>query len=306
MATDTSFPRTVRTRVPPIKSQGIKTKLVPFIFSAFAWDGKGTWIEPFFGTGVVAFNAAPKRVLAGDTNRHLIGFYQAVQRGHITPGIAKAFLEKEGAALRTNGETRYYDIRDRFNRDGDPLDFLFLNRSCFNGMIRFNRKGGFNVPFCRKPDRFRPAYVTKIVNQIEWIAHVIRSGHWDFVVADWSTVLSAAKPDDFVYLDPPYIGRHADYFDAWNADAADRLAASLRALSCGFAYSMWYRNRYRENEHLKRGFAGYPILLQRHFYHVGPTQSLRNPMEEALVVSPTNVVTSNSAAPECEARSGFP
>ncbi len=288
------FPHVTIPKAPPIKSQGIKTRLVPFIFSSFVWDGRGTWIEPFFGTGAVAFNARPKRVLAADTNRHLIGFYEAVKSGKITPRIARRYLENEGRALLERGAGHYYSIRDRFNKEGDPLDFLFLNRSCFNGVIRFNRKGEFNVPFCRKPDRFRQAYITKIVNQVEWISQIIRSGDWTFAVLDWKPVVSSAQPGDFVYLDPPYVGRHTDYFDSWSEADADALAEALRSLKCGFVYSMWYRNRYRVNDHLMRWFSDYPIFVQRYFYHVGPTENLRNEMEEALVVS------------RCHAREGGP
>lgn len=66
--------------VPPIKCQGIKTKLVPFIFSSVKWDAPDgvRWIEPFLGSGVVAFNLAPEHALLADSNRHIIGFYQAI------------------------------------------------------------------------------------------------------------------------------------------------------------------------------------------------------------------------------------
>ncbi|MGD9506777.1 MAG: DNA adenine methylase, partial [Syntrophobacteraceae bacterium] len=65
--------------IPPIKSQGIKTKLVPWIASIIPVDDfKGLWIEPFMGTGVVGFNLAPRRALLCDTNPHLINFYTAI------------------------------------------------------------------------------------------------------------------------------------------------------------------------------------------------------------------------------------
>ncbi len=156
-------------KAPPIKIQGIKTKLTPFIAASIAWDGDGRWIEPFMGSCAVAMNIAPERALLADTNEHLIRFYQQVQSGLITAPRVQAFLEDEGAKLLARGESHFYEVRARFNAEGNPLDLVFLNRSCFNGIMRFNSKGGFNVPFCRKPERFRQALITKICNQIALI-----------------------------------------------------------------------------------------------------------------------------------------
>ena len=60
-----------RVVVPPIKCQGIKTKLVDFIASTIKWNGNGRWIEPFVGSGVVLFNIQPEKALASDTNKHI-------------------------------------------------------------------------------------------------------------------------------------------------------------------------------------------------------------------------------------------
>lgn len=288
----------IQPKAPPIKSQGIKTKLTPFILSSFQWDGSGRWIEPFVGSGAVLFNAAPKRAIATDSNCHIILFYQRIQSGIITPGVVREYLENEGDMLYKKGEEHYYEVRERFNSSGDPLDFLFLNRSCFNGMIRFNAKGKFNVPFCRKPERFRPAYITKICNQVSWISKLIRNHDWIFLVQDWKITLDSLMPDDFVYLDPPYFGRHTDYYNSWEENDADELARTLKQLPCGFAYSMWLRNKYRENSHLIKWFSDYPIVTKNHFYHVGSKEELRNEMEEALVVSPRFSVTENSLKEE--------
>jgi DNA adenine methylase len=277
-------------KAPPIKIQGIKTKLVPFIAGSVSWDGKGRWIEPFMGSCVVALNVAPKRALLADTNEHLIRFYQQVQSGEITPAIAKDFLETEGAQLLERGEEHFYDIRARFNAKKSPLDLLFINRSCFNGIMRFNKKGGFNVPFCRKPERFRQALITKICNQIALAAKVMHGKDWVFKCQPWEETLASAQPGDFAYLDSPYIGRYADYYNQWDLAHADALVAAVKALPCGFAYSMWKGNKYRENDHLAASFEGYAMETFSHFYHVGASESLRAEMEEALVISPGNVV----------------
>ena len=72
-----------KVRVPPLKTQGIKTKLVPFILNAIKWEegNQGRWIEPFMGSGVVAFNYQPQRALIADNNIHIIKLFQEIQSG---------------------------------------------------------------------------------------------------------------------------------------------------------------------------------------------------------------------------------
>jgi DNA adenine methylase len=255
------------------------------------WDEGvlGRWIEPFLGSGVVAFNVRPHRGLLCDKNRHIIEFYAAVQQGKVNPVNVRAHLEQEGANLRGNGDNYYYFVRERFNKVGDPLDFLFLTRACFNGVMRFNSRGGFNVPWNKKPERFCSAYVTKIVNQVAAVARAMYGRHWEFRCCDWHAALSDVNPDDFVYIDPPYVGRHVDYYGKWD-DADERdLSRVVKDLPCGFAVSMWKENQYRKNPYLSDVWGGLPVLEFQHFYHVGASERLRNPITEALVVSPSSL-----------------
>lgn len=281
-------------KAPPIKSQGIKTKLVPLILAHVKWDGQGRWVEPFLGSGAVLFNVQPDRALVSDTNRHIIEVYQAIQTGAMSSAKLRRHLEAEGAKLESQGEAYYYQVRDRFNEFGNPFDFIFLNRAAFNGVIRFNANGKFNVPFCKKINRFRLAYITKICNQVAWVARILHGKDWQFIVQDWRTTLATATAHDFVYLDPPYIGRHTDYFNQWCNSDADELVEAIKQLPCGFAYSMWKSNKYRENQHLSQHFSHYPYVTYQHYYHVGATEQLRNAMEEALIISPNALVGQES------------
>jgi DNA adenine methylase len=270
--------------VPPIKSQGIKTKLVPFIAASISWNGEGRWIEPFLGSGVVALNMRPNRALLADANPHLISVYRDIQSGELTAALLTDHLRFEGERLLMRGEEHYYEVRERFNDAPSSKDFLFLNRSCFNGVIRFNKKGRFNVPFCKKPDRFRQAYVTKITNQVRWAREVISAGDFEFKVQDWRQTLKEASDGDFVYLDPPYNGRHADYYSQWEDIEDDSLAQAIVSRRGGFALSTWLENKYRKNEYVSKWFSDFPTVTQSHFYHVGSSEDLRNEMTEALVI----------------------
>lgn len=273
-----------RARAPPIKTHGIKTRLVPFICSAVRWDGAGRWIEPFMGSGAVLFNADPERAIASDLNRHVITFYRSIRDGSITHTGVRAFLETEGRRLRERGESHYYEVRDRFNSTGDALDFLFLNRSCFNGLMRFNREGKYNVAFCRKPQRFGRAYITKIANQVGWVEGVFAGREWELVHLDWRDAVRDARPGDFVYLDPPYGGLSTGYCGTWTeSDTAD-LASFLRSAECDFALSMWYRKGSRTNGDIAGRFGGLDVITHEHFYHVGPTEDQRGSVTEALIM----------------------
>jgi DNA adenine methylase len=284
----------VRVRVPPIKCQGIKTKLVRFILSQICWQptDNSTWIEPFLGSGVVAFNLAPARAILTDANQHTIHFYQAIQAGEICADRTRAFLYQQGECLSRLGADYYYEVRSRFNQTGNPLDFLFLNRACFNGMMRFNRQGEFNVPFCQKPQRFSPSYITKIANQVDWVANQIAGKAWEFRVADWQESLSAAQASDFVYLDPPYIGRHTDYYNHWSQTEAEALAAIAQSLPCGFALSMWLENQYRQNAHIQQCWSALEVRVFQHFYYLGAKENWRGAIAEALLIKPGFAVQS--------------
>jgi len=83
-------------------------------------------------------------------------------------------------------------------------------------------------------------------------------------------------------MDPPYIGRHTNYYNQWDEKEAKDLAEAAGQLPCGYALSMWYENQYRKNDHLDvwNGV----IRTTSHFYHVGASERNRNAMEEALII----------------------
>ncbi len=278
--------------VPPIKCQGIKTKIVRAIRSLQSNNVAGRWIEPFCGSCVVPFSIRPERALLCDSNEHIVRLYTDVQLGKITSGAVEEYLAEQGARLKARGEDVFYEIRDEFNRHPNSLAFLFLNRACFNGVMRFNRKGKFNVPFCRKPGRFARPYITKITNQVKTCAGILRAVDWEFRHDDFRNTLAFASEGDFVYADPPYAGRHVDYYNSWSEHDERDLATALKRLPCRFVLSTWYRNKYRTNPSVETDWRAseFTINTFEHFYHVGPTENLRNSMTEALISNFAGVV----------------
>ena len=278
--------------VPPIKIQGIKTKLVPVIKKNVAVGENTLWIEPFMGSGVVGFNVKPRKAIFSDINPYIIDFYTNLKEEKITSYIIREFLEEHGKLLSEKDEKYYYEVRERFNNEHNPLDFLFLNRSCFNGMIRFNREYKFNVPYGHKPERFSKAYITKIVNQAKYIEECLQICDWRFECTSFEEALSQADENSFIYCDPPYIGRHVDYYDSWNEDDERKLYEILKNCECRFMLSTWDHNDYRENLYIKSLWSFCFKLTRNHFYHVGAKEQNRNSMVEALL---TNYELSDSS-----------
>ena len=272
--------------IPPIKSQGIKTKLVPWIMG-LAPKVTGRWIEPFLGTRVVAFNSGYKKAILNDTNPHIINFYKDIQAKKITAEHVKQHLEHEGELLRkagNNGYDHYLKVRTRFNSEFSPLDFIFLSRAGFNGMMRFNKKGNWNIPFCKKPNRFARAYVTKITNQVLAASQIIRpEPEWTFSNRSFAEIIPLAGENDIIYCDPPYYGRYVDYYNGWTEQDEALLFELLSKTKAKFILSTWHHNNWRENDMIKKFWNAFNIVTKDHFYHSGGNIKNRGTVVEALV-----------------------
>lgn len=270
--------------IPPIKCQGIKTKIVPFIKEKVKISPTGFWIEPFVGSGVVAFNIAPQRALLIDKNKYIISFYQGIQNKTITSDVVKNFLEFHGNELRKYGDKYYKKMREEFNNNGDPLYFLFLNRAAFNGIIRFNKQEKFNVPFCKKPNRFVKSYITKICNQVSKVASIMEGKEWVFECSSWQNAFENASENDYIYLDPPYIGRDTSYVGEWSEDEAILLAEYAHKTPSNVCLSMRKENEFRKNEYLFKYWSDFIRYEKRHYYYIGGKESNRHPIIEVLAI----------------------
>lgn len=217
-----------------------------------------------------------------DTNVHIIDFYRSIQDGELTAAGCKKFLESEGARLKSSGGDYFYEVRDRFNDSHDPYDFLFLNRSCFNGLMRFNRQHRYNDPYGHKDNRFSKAYVTKIVNQVEYVQAKIAESDWGFLAMGYGDAIDAAPDNSLIYCNPPYIGLTSTYYDTWDEEKEKGLHNSLMESRCRFMVSSWAHNDFRSNELIDTLWSDCHVSYADHAYIVN---GKHGPVVEVLLTN---------------------
>lgn len=186
---------------PVIKWSGSKRKVAPLISQLF--PRASCYIEPFLGGGALLPYRPCARAIGGDIISELIRLWKLIQSD---PKKVMEGYRKRWQRLQTEGHTAFYDLRSQFNEGRDPLDLLFLSRTCVNGLIRFNGGGGFNNSLHHTRRGIHPERFEKLLYQ--W--HEVVKGV-TFVSADYRETLSRAKRNDLVFLDPPYLGTRGRY-----------------------------------------------------------------------------------------------
>jgi DNA adenine methylase len=148
----------------------------------------------------------PASGVCGDICGPLINLWKAIQAG--PDEMADQYCIRWERLLK-EGSHVFYEIRSRFNELHEPADFLFLSRTCVNGLIRFNRDGGFNNSLHITRRGIEPSRLRRIL--ADW-SHRLRG--IDFRVGDyWETTADIGK-GDFIYLDPPYMNTSGRYYGA--------------------------------------------------------------------------------------------
>ncbi len=233
---------------PMIKYRGGKSKEIPNIM----WHiprFTGRYIEPFLGGGALFFHLEPRQAIINDINSKLIDFYRGVRDNY--NNLRKELDEIEIQytsnredfeklkVLRPNervvdkNEELYYLLRDMFNKTvdkkySDALLYYYINKTAYSGMIRYNARGEFNVPFGRY-QHLNTSSVTLSHSKLLQRAEIFNT--------DYNDIFNMCKEDDFVFLDPPYDCVFSDYGnkeykDGFNEDNHKQLAKDFAHLPC--------------------------------------------------------------------------
>src|SRR6202140_779164 len=190
---------------PPLKWAGGKRWQVPHLRPLWLPRAKMRLVEPFAGGLAVTLGLLPGRALLNDANPHLINFYRWLQRGL---GIDLAMVNQEKAFYRHRARFNALLSDNKAGTAEAAALFYYLNRTGYNGLCRFNRRGEFNVPFGR--------YV-RINYATDFSAYRAAFEGWDFTAGDFEAL--EVGPRDFIYADPPYDVEFTQYSSeifGWN------------------------------------------------------------------------------------------
>lgn len=214
----------------PLKWAGGKSKLMNKIEEVynndFFWNSeKYTYIELFGGGGsswlFVLQNYRPKRVIVNDINPNVINLWRCIQNYPIALCEELESIVSNYLYFDWDGRKKFFlDLRKSFNEKKDLLtgintdvrmaaEFLFLNKTCFNGLWRTNSKGEFNTPF-GKPTNLNKEPNIYDKNNIILLSNLVKDV--EFVCRDYKDVIGDdVNGDVLVYMDPPYRGTWTDY-----------------------------------------------------------------------------------------------
>ncbi|MDO5667010.1 MAG: Dam family site-specific DNA-(adenine-N6)-methyltransferase [Alcaligenaceae bacterium] len=181
---------------PFLKWAGGKSKLAPFILNFIPEKHSGRLIEPFVGSAALSLAIDFDEYVLNDVNPDLISLYEILQeQKKIFIDFARSLFTPEN-----NQELKFYELRERFNaiEKGEERAalFIYLNRHAFNGLCRYNSKGGFNVPFGRYSKPYFP--------EAEMLGFLQKADRMQFMCSDFEFAMRLAEQGDVVYCDPPY------------------------------------------------------------------------------------------------------
>jgi DNA adenine methylase len=192
----------------------------------------GKHIESFLGGGAVFFHLAPNLSLLSDSNEELIETYVAIRDD------PEGVFDRLRRHHAKHCESHYYSTRSAKPRTSATraARFLYLNRTCFNGLYRVNLDGVFNVPMGSK--------TSVVLSTDDFAATAELLGEAELLVGDFEAAISRAASGDFVYADPPYTVKHnRNNFVKYNENIFSwsdqvRLARAVREAAARGAYVM--------------------------------------------------------------------
>ncbi|MFH2020251.1 MAG: DNA adenine methylase [archaeon] len=268
-----------------IKWAGGKEKLLSQ-FKPFLPKKLETYYEPFLGGGAVFFFVSqivkPKKIVLSDVNHLLIELYKNVKED---PDQLIQLLQVHKENHLVGKSEYYYKMRDKFNQLQNTIKksalFLFLNKTCFNGLYRENSKGEFNVPIgsYKNPSIYNPDDIKRASRLLKNV---------ELIEQDFEKILPLVKRGDFVYMDPPYhpVSETSSFTsyskDDFGVEDQKRLAEFCRKLNKKGVQFMLSNS---DTELIKKLYSEFKIHIVTVRRLISADKSKRNMINEVVVTN---------------------
>ena len=230
----------------------------------------GTYHEVFLGGGALFFALQPKNAILSDINTYLVNSFKAVR-----DDTAK-LIQELGHHKRIHDKGHYNDARKRLHLETDPSRsaalFIYLNRTCFNGLYRVNSGGRFNVPMgaYQNPRIVDEQTLYECARSLRGVT--IRQGHF----ADCKI-----RKGDFYYLDPPYHNSYAGYDrSGFSDDDHCQLAEFCRRIDANLGYFMLSNS---DTPMIRKLYAGFNIEVVSSRRTISRDVSQRGKKQELII-----------------------
>jgi len=274
----------------PLKWMGGKARLVPFIQSFI--PKYNTYYEPFFGSGSVFFSQKPNNSICSDIQSEPIIIINSIKN---SPEEFYNLFTELSQQLWNEGKNFYYSLREKYNKNEmseieQAASFMILLRGGFNGLIRFNPKGEWNVPFGDRGNKDSKSQAIPLNNsfplsKIKEYASFLNDGQKQFVNQSFEKTIQLAKDGDFIYCDPPYLITTQQY-NGWKIENELLLAKELKNADkrgAKFILSNVYIYKGKENKDLLELYSGFKYEFKSHNYVVGPGTNRKQSVEEIII-----------------------
>lgn len=197
-----------------------------------------TYYEPFCGGASVLFgllhsDISVNNYICSDINSDLINLWNVLINNPkaVINHYRKLWKELNKDSDIDRKREYFESIRDRYNKEHNPLDFMFIMRTTTNGMPRYNKDGEFNNSFHLTRCGIKPNEFENIINY--W-SGILKNKKVKFINCSYTDILPVPTLDDFVYLDPPYASTKGIYYGTIDYD---EFFNYLRNLTCSYAFS---------------------------------------------------------------------
>lgn len=254
---------------------GTKYRLLDFLQEHIKFNRfDQTWIEPFAGSCVIAFNFRPRFAKLNDINKQLILFWNCFRKWKQPDDyLIKIIEDKLIPNLKERHGEYYYELRKEVNEQWEKINkegrfekilgdeffpqqdvyelcakFLFLTQSSFSHQLRYNNQGGLNMAYSKFEYLLNESTIKGLYDKAKELRDLLSDSTFQFTCMDWRVFLSTLKEekkkqkledeDCFIYADPPYVGTNQDYIErGFNDQDQVDLLKNLEELGYNFAIS---------------------------------------------------------------------